>query len=172
MLCSPDILTFARMVPKPIRWIRNILWRFRKVLEVVQKCPECPETVPVCPGRSWKLLEGHGRFRKVPDSTTHSPAPLALGASHLGSPGRPRRGRRTKEGESSSRWDYRFLFWQVSGGKVWEALEGLGVQVGLPNLLGLRPRPPGHLYKGGQGGEENTQVSGAPWLSLVASCST
>src|SRR3954470_15321565 len=48
-------------------------------LEVHQKCPECPEMVPVCPGRSWKLLEGHGRFRKVPGSTIHSPAPLALG---------------------------------------------------------------------------------------------
>src|ERR1043165_542663 len=33
------------------------------------------------PGRSRKLLEGHGRFRKVPGSTTHSPAPLALGGN-------------------------------------------------------------------------------------------
>src|SRR3954464_2822731 len=105
-------------------------------------------------------MEGSGRLRTV-EPTPLRPCPW--GASQLGSPGRPGGGRRTKEGESSSKWDYQFLFWQVSGGKVWDALEGLGVQVGLPNLLGLRHRTPGHLYKGGQGGaEENTQVSGAP----------
>src|ERR1041384_744493 len=49
------------------------------VLETIRMAPERPGTVPVCPGRSWKLLEGHGRFRKVLGSTTHSPAPLALG---------------------------------------------------------------------------------------------
>src|SRR3954467_6336379 len=97
-----------------------------EVPEGPRSAPECPETVPVCPGRSWKLLEGHGRFRNVPNSTIHSPAPLALGVNHLGSLGWPGGGRRTKEGESSSKWDYQFLFWQVSCGKVWEALEGLG----------------------------------------------
>ena len=125
------------------------------------KCSECPETVPVCPGRSWKLLEGHGRFQKVLGSTTHSPAPLALGSSHLGCPGRPGGGGAPRRGESS-RWDYRFPLWQVSGGKVWEALEGLGVQVGLPNLLELRPRPLGHLYKVSQGWGEDTHKSPAP----------
>src|ERR1043165_2663375 len=48
------------------------------------------------PGMSRKVLEASRRSWKVPDSTTHTPAPLALGASHLGSPGRPGRGRRTK----------------------------------------------------------------------------
>src|SRR3954467_2081062 len=110
-------------------------------------------------------MEGSGRFRTVPPTPLR---PWPWWASHLGCPGRPRRGRRTKEGESSSRWDYQFLFWQVSGGKVWEASEGLGVQVELLNLLGLRHRPPGHLYNGGQGGEENIQVPCAS--PLAPSC--
>src|ERR1043165_2533865 len=135
MLCSPDILTFARMVPKPIRWIRNILWRFRKVLEVVQKCPECPETVPVCPGRSWKLLEGHGRFRKVPDITTHTPAPLALGASHLGSPCRPGKGRRTKGGGILLQVG---LLIPVLAGFRWEGVGSFG-RLGSPSWT---PKPP------------------------------
>src|ERR1041384_744494 len=100
-------------------------------------------------------MEGSGRFRPVPPTPLR---PWPWGASHLGCPGRPRWWGRTKEGESSSKWDYKFLFWQVSGGKVWEALEGLGVQVGLPNLLELRPRPLGHLYKVIQGGEIHTSL--------------
>src|ERR1041384_3447250 len=118
--------------------------------------PEGPGSAPEVsgmsrngPGMSRKVLEASRRSWKVPEGSEQY---------HLGSPGRPGGGRRTKEGESSSKWDYQFLFWQVSGGKVWEALEGLGVQVGLPNLLGLRPRPPGHLYKGGQGGREHTSL--------------
>src|SRR3954463_14541276 len=99
-------------------------------------------------------MEGSRRFRTLPPTPLR---PCPCGASHLGSPARPGGGRRTKEGESSSKWDYQFLFWQVSGGKVWEALEGLGVQVGLPNLLWLRPSPPAHLYKVIQGeGERHT----------------
>src|SRR5437867_3483300 len=106
--------------------------------------PEGPGSAPEVsgmsrngPDMSRKVLEASGRFRAV----THTPLrPWPWGASHLGCPGRPRWWGRTKEGDSS-RWDYQFLFWQVSGGKVWEALEGLGVQVGLPNLLELRPRP-------------------------------
>src|SRR3954464_11423144 len=86
------------MVLETIGWLQNVRERSRKVLEVLQMCPECPETVPVCPGRSRKLLEGHGRFRKVPGSTTHSPAPLALG----GKPPRlpwPAKGRGAHQGE-------------------------------------------------------------------------
>src|ERR1041385_9222581 len=100
--------------------------------------PERPRTVPEGPGSapevsgmsrngpdmSWKLLEGHGRFRKVPGSTTHSPAPLALG----GKPPRlpwPAKGRGAHQGGG-------ILLevgipkpkWQVSGGKVWEGLRG------------------------------------------------
>src|SRR3954468_2476978 len=113
--------------------------------------------VPVCPGRSWKLLEGHGRFRKVPGCTTHSPAPLALGGKPPRLPWPSKGWGRTKGKESSSRWNYQITLWQVSGGKVWEGLEGLGVQVGLPILLGLRPRPSVHLYKVSQGeGERHT----------------
>src|SRR3954463_990452 len=104
-------------------------------------------------------MEGSGRFWAVPPTPLR---PWPWGTSQLGSPGRPGRGRRTKEWESSSKWDYKFLFWQVSGGKVWEALEGLGVQVGLPNLLELRPRTLGHLYKVIQGWGEDTHKSPAP----------
>src|ERR1043165_9946005 len=172
MLCSPDILTFARMVPKPIRWIRNILWRFRKVLEVLQKCPECPETVPVCPGRSWKLLEGHGRFRKVPDSTTHTPAPLALGGKPPRQPwpsrkgeAHQRRGNPPPSGITNSCFG-RFPVGRC--GKLWKAWESkLDSQTSLGCALGLLA-----TYIKGARGEENTQVSGAPWLSLVGSCST
>src|SRR3954471_1940628 len=68
-------------------------------------------------------MEGSGRFWKVPDSTTHSPAPLALGESHLGCPGRPKgggapRGRNPPPGGKSNS-----PIWQVSGGKVWEVWE-------------------------------------------------
>src|ERR1044072_1564502 len=121
--------------------------------------PEGPGSAPEVsgmsrngPGMSRKVLEASRRSWKVPDSTTHSTAPLALGGKPPRLPWPAKRWGRTKEGESSSRWDYQFPLWQVSGGKVWEALEGLGVQVGLPNLLELRPRPLGHLYKVSQGG--------------------
>src|ERR1041385_2201346 len=99
-------------------------------------------------------MEGSGRFRAVPPTALR---PWPWGASHLGCTGWPRGWGRTKGRESSSRWEYQNPLWQVSGGKVWEGLEGLGVQVGLPILLGLRPRPPGHLYKVSQGeGEKHT----------------
>src|ERR1041384_3356993 len=104
-------------------------------------------------------MEGSGRFRTVPPTPLR---PWPWGPSDLGNPGRPGRGRRTKEGESSSKWDYQFLLWQVSGGKVWEGLEGLEVQFGLPNLLELRPRPLGHLYKVSQGWGEDTHKSPVP----------
>src|SRR4051812_4954508 len=69
----------------------------------------------------------------------------------LGFPGRPGGGGAPKRGGRSSRWDFQIPLWKVSGGKVCVGLEGLGVQVGLPNLLELRPRPLGHLYKVSQG---------------------
>src|SRR3954471_15540792 len=100
------------------------------------------------------------RFWEVPPTPLR---PWPWGASHQGFPGRPGGGGAPRRGESSSRWDYQIHIWKVSGGKVWEGLEGLGVQVGLPNLLEMRPRPPGHLYKVSQrGGGRYTQVSGAP----------
>src|ERR1043165_3902309 len=93
-----------------------------KVLEVLQKCPECPEMVPVCTGRSWKLLAGDGRFRKVPGSTTHSPAPLALGGKPPRLPWPSRRWGRTKEGgillQVGLPIPIMAGFWSEGGGRV------------------------------------------------------
>src|SRR3954464_14325188 len=66
--------------------------------------------------RSWKVLEGSGKYHPLPC------APRLGGASHLGCPGRPGGRGAPRRGESSSRWDYQFPLWQVSGGKVWEGL--------------------------------------------------
>src|SRR4051812_46777811 len=126
--------------------------------------PEGPGSAPEVSGmsqngprRSWKLLEGHGRFWKVPGSTTHSPAPLALG----GKPPRlpwPAKGWGAHQGEGISLQveSPTPQIWQVSGGKVWEDLGGLGVQVGLPTPL-LRPKGLLATYiKWGRGGGCNT----------------
>src|SRR3954470_21979806 len=94
-------------------------------LEVHQKCPECPETVPVCPGRSWKLLEGHGRFWKVPGSTTHSPAPLAFGGNPPRLPWPAKWWGRTKEGGILLHVGLPNPYME---GFRWEGLEGLGVR--------------------------------------------
>src|SRR3954464_11228448 len=132
------------------------------VLETIRMAPERPRTVPEGlgsapegsgmsrndPGRSRKVLEASGRIRKVPDSTTHYPTPLALGASHLGCP------------KSAKGW----------GGRN---MGGILLQVGLQSSLKedspvgrspfgrrspkgtppphIAPKgPPGHLYKEGQ----------------------
>ena len=63
--------TFVRGSGRSWKWsrsVRNVPKRSRYVRKVLEASR-----------RSWKVLEGHGRFWKVPDSTTHSPAPLALG---------------------------------------------------------------------------------------------
>jgi len=139
---------------------------------VLQKCPECPETVPVCPGRSWKLLEGHGRFRKVPGSTTHSPAPLALG----GKPPRlpwPAKGWGAHQGEGiPSRWKVQL---SNMAGFRWEGLGGLGVQVGLPTPLIAPQGPLGHLYNVGEGWGAQHNLSPRPMRHPPSSkprCST
>src|SRR4051812_46285020 len=110
------------------------------------------------PGMSRKVLEASRRFRKDPEVYgQYHPHPHALAwwAIH---PGRPKGWGRTKQGESYSRWEFKLPIRQVFGGKVWEALEGLGVQIGLPNLLELRPKPLGPLYKVSQrGGERPTK---------------
>src|ERR1043165_5964151 len=51
--------------------------------------------------------------------------------------------------------------------RSWKVPEGSGQYHPLPCALGLLA-----TYIKGARGEEITQVSGAPWLSLVASCST
>src|ERR1043165_5893860 len=99
--------------------------------------PEGPGSAPEVsgmsrngPGMSRKVLEASRRFRKFPDSTTHSPHAPTWWASH---PGRPKGWGHPKQEEYSFGWEFKLPIMQVSGGKVWEALEGLGVQVGLPN---------------------------------------
>src|SRR3954462_3721918 len=91
-------------------------------------------------------MEGSGRFRAV------TPTPLRpkpWGASHLGCPGRPRGGGRTKGKESPSRWKVQL---SNMAGFRWEGLGGLGVQVGLPTPLIAPQGPLGHLYTVGEGG--------------------
>src|SRR3954466_16357990 len=108
-----------------------------EVLEGPGSAPEVSGMSRNGPGMSRKVLEASRSFQAVPPTPLR---PWPWGASHLGCPGRPGGGGAPRKGESSFRWDYQFPLWQVSGGKVWEGLEGLGVQVGLPILLGLRPR--------------------------------
>src|SRR3954469_8327549 len=151
------------------------------VLETIRMAPERPRMVSKGPGSapevsgmsrngpgmSRKVLEASRRSWKVPGSTTHSPAPLALG-------GKPPRLPWTAKGVGAYQGEGILLQVEIPkpsmAGFRWEGLEGLGVQVGLPILLELRPRPPGHLYKVSQGGY--TQVPCASPLPLVASCST
>src|SRR4051812_20273192 len=102
MLCSPDILTFYRIVPKLIYMAPKHLLEVPEGPGSAPEVSKCPETVPVCPGRSWKLLEGHGRFQAVPPTPLR---PWPWGESHLGFPGRARRWGCTKGRESSSRWE-------------------------------------------------------------------
>src|ERR1044071_5911192 len=76
MLCSPDILTFARIVPKPIYMAPE---HSLEVPEGPRSAPEVSGMSRNGPGMSRKVLETSRRSWKVPDSTTHSPAPLTLG---------------------------------------------------------------------------------------------
>ena len=127
--------------------------------------PEGPESAPEGsgmsrndPGRSRKVLEDSGRFRKFLGSTTHYPTPLALGASHLGCPGRPRgggvpRGRNPPPGGKSNS-----PIWQVSGGKVWEVWES---KLDSPPPL-LRPKGllATYIMRGGGGGVAHIKPQG------------
>src|SRR3954469_24017233 len=76
MLCSPDILTFARMAPKPIYMAPE---HSLQVPEGPRSAPEVSRMSRNGPNMSRKVLEASRRSWKVPGSTTHSPAPLALG---------------------------------------------------------------------------------------------
>src|SRR4051812_28833304 len=122
------------------------------VLETIRMAPEHPRTVskgpgsapevsgmsrtvPVCPGRSWKLLEGHGRFRKVPGSTTHSPAPLALGGKPPRQPWPARRGEAHQGGGILLQVG---LLIPVLAGFRWEGVGSFG-RLGSPSWT---PKPP------------------------------
>src|ERR1041384_8833936 len=104
-------------------------------------------------------MERSGRFLAVPPTALR---PWPWGASHLGCPGRPGGGGAPRGGNPPPGGITKTQIWKVSGGKVWEGLGGLGVQVGLPTPLIAPQGPPGHLYKVSQGGRD-TQVSSAPW---------
>src|SRR4051812_41542943 len=115
------------------------------------------------PGMSRKVLEASRRLWKVPVSTTHSPAPLALG----GKPSRlpwPAKEVGAHQGEGIllqvgiTKPKYgRFLGGR--GGKVWKAWESkLDSQSSLSCALG----PPGHLYNEGEGVGEQTHQTQRP----------
>src|SRR3954467_9990818 len=75
------------------------------------------------PGSTWKLLEGHGRFRAVPPTPLR---PWPWGEIHLGCPGRPRggdapRGRNPPPGGNTKTHCGRFPVGRC--GKVWKAWE-------------------------------------------------
>src|SRR3954468_21217467 len=95
MLFSPDIITFARMALKPIYMAPE---HSLEVPEGPGSGPEVSEMSRNGPGMSRKVLEASRRFRKVPGSTTHSPAPLALGGKPPRLPWLARRWGRTKKG--------------------------------------------------------------------------
>src|SRR3954466_15157891 len=119
------------------------------VLETIRMAPECPRTVPEGPGSapevsgmsrngpgmSWKLLEGHGRFQKVPDSTTHSPAPLALGGKPPRQPWPARRGKAHQGGGILLQVG---LPIPVLAGFRWEGVGSFG-RLGSPSWT---PKPP------------------------------
>src|ERR1041384_5326769 len=95
MLCSPDILTFARMAPKPIYMAPE---HSLEVPEGPGSGPEVSGMSRNSPGMSQKVLEASRRSWKVLDSTTHTPAPLPLG----GKP--PRQPWPARRGEAHQRW--------------------------------------------------------------------
>src|SRR3954469_11301539 len=95
------------------------------------KCSRSVRNVPkrsrYVPARSWKLLEGHGRFWKVPGSTTHSPAGREVGAQQG-------RGNPPSGGITNSHYG-RFPVGRC--GKVWKAWESkLDSQTSLGSALG------------------------------------
>src|SRR4051812_38919029 len=109
------------------------------------------------PGVSRKVLEACRRSWKVPGSTTHSAAPLALGGKPPRLPLPARRWGLTKEGGILLQVG---LPIPIIAGFQWEGVGRFG-RLGspswtLPIPLGLRPRPPGHLYKVSQGVDRHT----------------
>ena len=130
---------------------RNGPGMFRKVLEASR--------------RSWKVPEGSGQYHPHPCAPglgvkpPRQPWPARKGEAHQ------RRGNPPPSGITNSCFG-RFPVGRC--GKLWKAWESkLDSQTSLGCALGLLA-----TYIKGARGEENTQVSGAPWLSLVASCST
>ena len=136
--------------------------RPRTVPEGPRSAPEGSEMSRNDPRRSRKVLEASGRFQKFSGSTAHYPTPLALGASHLGCPGRPGGGGAPRGGNPPPGGNTKTQIWQVSGGKVWEGLGGLGVQVGLPTPLIAPQGPPGQLYNEGRGWGRSTHQTPSP----------
>src|SRR4051812_33059229 len=92
MLCSPDILTFARMAPKPIYMAPEHL------LEVPEGPGSAPEVSGMSrngPSLSRKVLEASRRSWKVPEGSRQyhpPPAPMALGGKPPRQPWPARRG--------------------------------------------------------------------------------
>src|ERR1043165_3369312 len=142
--------------------------------------PEGPGSAPEVsgmsrngPGMSRKLLEASRRSWKVPDSTTHSPSPLALGGKPPRQPWPARRGEAHQGGgnppPSGIAKSIYGRFPVGRCGKVWKAWESkLDSQTSLGCSLGFLAT----YIKGAKGGGREHTSLRRPRLSLVASCST
>src|ERR1041385_6923854 len=96
---------------------------------------KCSRSVRNVPKRSRKVLEASRRFRKVPGSTTHCPAPLALGGKPPRLPWPARWWGRTKKG-----WEILQVGFPntIMEGFRWEGMCSFG-RLGSPSWT---PKPP------------------------------
>src|SRR3954464_8949666 len=107
-------------------------------LEVPEGLVSAPEVSGMSrnrPGMSRKVLEASRRSWKVPGSTAHSPAPLALGGKPPRLPWSAKEVGHTKGRESSSRWEYQNL---NMAGFRWDGVGRFG-RFGSPSWT---PHPP------------------------------
>src|ERR1041384_6791446 len=115
-------------------------------------------------------MEGSGRLRKVPPTPLR---PWTWGGKPPRQPWPAREGEAHQGGGILLQVGFPTPYME---GFRWEGVGRfgrLGSPSWTPKPLWAAPQgPPGHLYNEGKGWGSNTQVSSAPWLSLVASCST
>src|ERR1044072_7970895 len=130
-----------------------------------QNGPDMSPKVLEASRRSWKVPEGYGQYHPLPCAPgLGGQATYAALAGQEGG-GAPRRGNPPPSGITNSCFG-RFPVGRC--GKLWKAWE---TKLDSQNSISCAPGPLGTYIRWGKGGEK-IQVSGAPWLSLVASCST